>query len=98
MGKTVDTCIDKIHSISVIEDVGIYFQPILVALIDCRTIEIWRKPGRPSISIIDPDLDEVDFVRGKLLYRFSRLVFRCDFVGDAGVCRPAGSGIRRTDT
>jgi hypothetical protein len=78
----------------VIENMGVNLQPVFMTLIDHRPVKIGRQPRCPAVSIIDPDLDEVYFFNCEFLNCLSRLIFRSDLIGNAGVRRAPGPGVR----
>src|SRR6202011_3271031 len=50
-----------------------------------------------AAAVVDPDLDGVDFLGGKLLYGAPGLAFGRDLIGDARIGGGARAGVRRPD-
>ena len=97
MREAVDTGIDEIDRIVVIEDVRDHGNAAHVCFIDDHAIERRRQFGRAAVAIVHPDLDAVDFAGGEIQDRLARLALGRDFVRDAGVGRAAGARVRRAD-
>ena len=46
---------------------------VLVRFVDDRGVELGRELLHRAHAIVDPDLDDVDFLRGVLVHRLARL-------------------------
>jgi len=93
--EAVDSCGDKAFRVGEVEDVGIDADTVLVRFVDDRAVQRSAQLGGPAVAIVDPDLDEVDLLCGKLPHVAARLVVRRDVVGDAAIGLRARACVRR---
>src|SRR5260221_5745089 len=72
-------------------------QALFMALVDRCAKERRAQARRSAETIVDPDLDGVNFFRGELLHGASDFGFGGDLVRDARIRGTAGPGVRCAD-
>src|SRR5439155_27162020 len=95
--EAVDAGLRERHRVIVIEDVGGDLETRFVRLVDYGARDRDRQLWGATAAVVDPDLDRIDLPGHELAHIGARLLLGRDLLGEVGVDRIAGAGIRRPE-